>query len=1449
MNEENGTLSFATAIDVSGFDEGAQHMEEKVSEVTANVEQESARMREALSDFPQVNIDFITNASQSLETIDAAFAEINRVVAINKSQIEQLEQSYNQLEKQSGKAFASGADDEAHSIQNDMRATKELIKARKEAIKEAEKTADELLLVEKRLKEEASAVVESEGKSTSLKSRLRELTMQLAELEMQGLANTQEFRDLQNEAAVLQDQLGDTRQQVQILSNDEAGFQGMLSVMSGVSGGFTALTGAMSLFGEENEDLQKVMARLQSVMAITMGLQQVAQTLNKDSAASLVVLNGLKEWWNKLLAIGAGEELAEAAAKTTNSAAAAANATANAAAAAAKEGVAVASGQAAVAEGTQAAATATETTAAVAGTAANITLAGAFRMVAAAIKSIPVIGWVLAGVSALVAIISSLYSATKKADEEFKEQQDILKGARESYLKASVEIENYRKRIEGFNGTQAEEKKLVEELNQKYGVSMGYHKSLSAWKDTLKQKGAAYCEVIMLEAQAQAVLNKYTEAYVNLLEVKDKAEKGEYDHWYNTRRGDEISRQNAINEAQAEMDRWKSQYDQIQEQIKGVKNTYQLNDHVSPSTSSRSTGSSGGTAFDAKKAALDSKKAIDDWKKSVKEYLKDANDEVINYSIERMVDGQAKEINQITYNVFNQKRQWEQKLRELAETRKNALKDVYMTGKGATEVGWSNSEGGKKSIDDYMKELLADQEISKQYYAVLESITEEGERKIRAVRQKYTDALVDEFGNTQQKLEKLQREWTEKIAFVPSEFLDKAIDQMEQEFSALETADFKKSIDWDSVFGSLDKQSTDSIEFALERVKKYFDDTRESMSTEDIKNFSEAIKKMEDEIASRNPFSAFAKSIKDITTYKSELVSSLKEMAQAQAELTAAQNEYNDAKQALNDLQSQVNDGTLAENSEKYAAAQERLKTAKIALTSATEKSNKSERNAMNARNHITSAYKNFATQLKSVGGVISGLGDKAKNLASIFSANVANGIGKALDVIDSVTEAASDCINALSDTGKSVSQTMVSTAQASGTAMQGTAKATSTAISSVEKASVILAVISAALQVATTIASLFNNDDELQEDIDRLQNEIDQLQWQLDNLEVVELEKTMGNTFENISAIIAQTRQEIYQTQVVAKGYANTWRGAMIMLSNESEIYAKAVQKIADAYASASYTADKFLGSEKWDSARSQLENYAEQMTLIRRQIDDEYDKKDSDESAIISYKQNLSEIAEKMASLVNDMIEGIIGGSAADIATQLGDAFFEACKNGEDAMQAWASTAKDIIRDVVKQMLVSKFLEEPLGKIFDKYKTRWFGSDGRFAGIDAVIDSMQGFSNDLNAVGQNFTQVWSNLPDNITEWFSTDERSGTSSGIATASQESVDENNARLTTIQAHTYTLVQGVQELNSTGTLVLARLTGIEQNTNNSANSLADVRSHVRSMRNTLDEIQLKGIKIS
>ena len=297
------------------------------------------------------------------------------------------------------------------------------------------------------------------------------------------------------------------------------------------------------------------------------------------------------------------------------------------------------------------------------------------------------------------------------------------------------------------------------------------------------------------------------------------------------------------------------------------------------------------------------------------------------------------------------------------------------------------------------------------------------------------------------------------------------------------------------------------------------------------------------------------------------------------------------------------------------------------------------------------------------------------------------------------------------------------------------------------------------------------------------------------------------------------------------------------------NEAYEKSIQKLADAYAKAGYTADKALGSQKYMDSRKQLENLAEQQLLIQKQINAEESKKKTDRGKIEDWKRDIQEIAEQMATIINEMLEEVIGYTAQDLATELGNAFIEAAAKGEDAMEAWHSKVKEIVADVMRRMLITKFLEEPLGQVFDKYKKKWFGEDGQFKGIDTVIDSMNTFSNDLNQVGEGFQKIWSTLPDTVKDWFTEDvEREGASKGIATASQESVDENNARLTTIQGHTYSLVQGMEELNRTTNTILERVTGIERNTSNTNTKLDAIDSKMKSVKETVDDIYLKGIKL-
>lgn len=131
--------------------------------------------------------------------------------------------------------------------------------------------------------------------SKRLSMQLREMQDTMARLRLEGKQNTKEYQDMAAKAATLSDTIGDLRTQTNILANDNAGLQGVISGANGLSGAFTMATGLMGAFASENEDLIKIQTRVQSVMAITMGLQQVMNTLNKDSAFRLVTVVKMKK--------------------------------------------------------------------------------------------------------------------------------------------------------------------------------------------------------------------------------------------------------------------------------------------------------------------------------------------------------------------------------------------------------------------------------------------------------------------------------------------------------------------------------------------------------------------------------------------------------------------------------------------------------------------------------------------------------------------------------------------------------------------------------------------------------------------------------------------------------------------------------------------------------------------------------------------------------------------------------------------------------------------------------------------------------------------------------------------------------------------------------------------------------------------------------------------------
>ena len=217
-------------------------------------------------------------AGKSAETlgdrVERVSQSITERIAAQREQVRYVEQCLKDLKHQYDKLAPGKA-------QTEMRAE---IEACTRALEEDKATLSGL----------RSEHEKNSATARGLTMELRQLLGTMAQMRLEGRQNSKEYQTMAQRAALLQDTLGDLRTQTKILAHDNSGLQGLMSGVSGVAGAFTMATGIVGAFASENENLVKIQTRVQSVLAITMGLQQVMNALNKDSAFRLVTVVKMK---------------------------------------------------------------------------------------------------------------------------------------------------------------------------------------------------------------------------------------------------------------------------------------------------------------------------------------------------------------------------------------------------------------------------------------------------------------------------------------------------------------------------------------------------------------------------------------------------------------------------------------------------------------------------------------------------------------------------------------------------------------------------------------------------------------------------------------------------------------------------------------------------------------------------------------------------------------------------------------------------------------------------------------------------------------------------------------------------------------------------------------------------------------------------------------------------
>ena len=157
-----------------------------------------------------------------------------------------------------------------------------------------------------------------------------------------------------------------------------------------------------------------------------------------------------------------------------------------------------------------------------------ITIAAAMgtNMLAVAIRGLLIATGVGAAIVALGLAINALIGHEEDATEKTKQLTDAQNATamaqqqeREEVSRLTGQMKMHISQLQAFKGSKAEEKRLVQEMNNTYGQTMGYFSSVSAWYKALTANSEAYTRQMIAEARARRLANQIAEVDAKIHDI------------------------------------------------------------------------------------------------------------------------------------------------------------------------------------------------------------------------------------------------------------------------------------------------------------------------------------------------------------------------------------------------------------------------------------------------------------------------------------------------------------------------------------------------------------------------------------------------------------------------------------------------------------------------------------------------------------------------------------------------------------------------------------------------------------------------------------------------------------------------------------------------------------------------------------------------------------------
>lgn len=270
-------------------------------------------------------------------------------------------------------------------------------------------------------------------------------------------------------------------------------------------------------------------------------------------------------------------------------------------------------------------------------------------------------------------------------------------------------------------------------------------------------------------------------------------------------------------------------------------------------------------------------------------------------------------------------------------------------------------------------------------------------------RDKATQSLIDynkQYGTYQEKRLAIAMDYARKIAAAETEGeADVLTRERDDKLASLDFEEMKKGMDWDKIFGDLDRVSTDTLESLRKKLKEYLEGIGDDISPESFKEVMDAFKEIDSELADRSPFEAMKKGYEDYKSAMEEVRTAQNLLQQAQMGGSVIVEEYDEATGTL--TRKLV---TQAEAEERLRAAQDKRYSAQKNLTEAANSIGQKGMAIVDAGNDIVDMLGNLGVKVpEAVSETLNGVSQVMNGLESIDLTNPFSAISGVTKVLTGV--------------------------------------------------------------------------------------------------------------------------------------------------------------------------------------------------------------------------------------------------------------------------------------------------------------------------------------------------------------------------------------------------------------------------------------------------------------